>query len=259
MRWPYDTLGIGYRGRRRADPRIRRAITSALGSADSVLDVGAGTGSYEPLDRLTVAVEPAITMIHQRPDGAAPVVRATASVLPFEDRAFDASLAVLTIHHWSELRRGLGELLRVARDRAVILTWDPAVPGFWLSDYFPEILRADRAIFPSMDELEDMLGSITVSAVPIPHDCSDGFLGAYWRRPAAYLHAGTRLLISTFSRITRVDVGLARLRSDLESGEWRRRYGELLTRLDLDLGYRLVVAELSDRNGNSELLHRSPA
>jgi SAM-dependent methyltransferase len=203
--------------------------------------VGAGTGSYEPRDRPVVAVDPSAVMIAQRDRGAAPAVRGSASQLPFRDASFDASLAVLTIHHWPDLARGLRELRRVARRRVVVLTWDPAATGFWLADYFPEIPAIDRRILPPLAELERHLGAIEIHHVPVPHDCVDGFLGAYWRRPEAYLRAEVRAAISTFARLRDLERGLAALRRDLDSGAWRARHGHLLERAELDLGYRLVA------------------
>ena len=239
----YDAIGVGYDAYRRPDPRIAAAVERALGEAESVVNVGAGAGSYEPADRRVVAVEPALAMIRQRPPASAPVVQASATDLPFGDGAFAAALAVLTVHHWADRARGLAELARVARGRVVSLTWDPATLGFWLTeDYFPSILTIDRPIFPTVDELREVLGEIEVVPLPVPHDCTDGFLGAYWRRPHAYLDAGVRLAISTFSKIGDVGPGLARLRRDLENGAWARRHGDILARSELDLGYRLVVA-----------------
>jgi SAM-dependent methyltransferase len=238
----YDSIGRGYRRLRREDARIGAHILRALEGCSSVVNVGAGAGSYEPLERRLVAVEPSRVMIRQRDRSAAPAVRASASGLPFRDESFDASLAVLTIHHWPDLGRGLRELRRVARRRVVILTCDPSVTGFWLTGYFPEIPEIDRRILPSMAELRRHLGRIAVYDVPIPHDCTDGFLGAYWRRPEAYLRADVRSAISTFSRLRDVEHGLEALRRDLASGAWHERYGQLLDRPALDLGYRLVVA-----------------
>jgi SAM-dependent methyltransferase len=238
----YDTIGQGYDVHRRPDPRIAAAIADALGATDTVVNVGAGAGSYEPRDRRVVAVEPSRAMIHQRRPGSALVVQASATALPFRDATFDAALAVLTVHHWPDRAGGLAELARVA-GRVVILTWDPASSGFWLvDDYFPEIRAVDRPIFPAMDELRRLLGPIDVRPVPVPHDCSDGFLGAYWRRPDAYLDAGVRGAISTFSKLGPVDAPLARLRRDLDDGAWARRHGHVLSRTELDLGYRLIVA-----------------
>ena len=239
----YDEIGLGYSGRRKPDPRVAAVIVRALGNAKSVVNVGAGAGSYEPSDREVVAVEPSAEMIRQRPHSRSPVVRASAASLPFRDSAFDASLAVLTVHHWSDHVHSLAEFARVSRSVQVIVTWDPAFSGFWLvEDYFPEIGAIDRRIFPSLDEIRQVLGEIVVWPIPIPHDCSDGFLGAYWRRPHAYLNPDVRLPISTFSRISNVDSGLDRLRSDLGDGTWGRKYGHLNRELELDLGYRVVAS-----------------
>lgn len=239
----YDGIGEGYAVLRRPDPRISFAINQALGNAETVINVGAGSGSYEPQDGTIVAVEPSSTMIRQRMPGSAPVVQATATALPFDGATFDAGLALLTVHHWGDRRQGLQEMARVVRRRIVILTWDPASRGFWLvEDYFPEILEIDRPMMPSMSELQDALGDITVETVPIPHDCVDGFLGAYWRRPEMYLDDSVRRAISSFTKIPDVTPGLTRLRHDLADGTWRRRYGGLLNEDQLDLGYRLVTA-----------------
>jgi len=238
----YDSIGAGYRDLRRPDARIRSALERALDGMPSVVNVGAGTGSYEPLRSKVVAVEPSRTMIEQRSVQAAPAVQASATALPFSDAVFGAALAILTVHHWPDRARGLDELARVARGRVVLLTWDPAAPGFWLTDYFPEILAIDRAIFPSLAELHRAFGRLDVHTVRIPHDCSDGFLGAYWRRPHAYLDARVRSAISTFTKLEGLEAGLARLRTELANGDWAKRYGALLDESELDLGYRLVVA-----------------
>lgn len=249
----YDKIGVGYASYRRPDPRISAAIMRALGELSPVVNVGAGTGSYEPEDRSVVAVEPSMAMIRQRRIHAGLVVQASALDLPFRDAAFAAALAVLTIHHWPDRARGLRELARVARHRLVIVTYDPAAAGFWLADdYFPDILEIDRQILPSLDELRHALGPVEVHRLPIPHDCRDGFLGAYWRRPHAYLDAGVRGAISTFAKLPNVDAGLARLRADLADGTWESRYGHLLHQTTLDLGYRLVIAHLSSRATRSE-------
>ena len=240
----YDMIGCGYADIRKPDPRIAKAILSALGNDGSVVNVGAGAGSYEPLDRYVVAVEPSITMIAQRPAGSAPVVQASAVSLPFVNDSFDAGLAILTVHHWPDQARGLRELRRVSRHRIVVVTWDPASPGFWLTDYFPEILDIDRPLFPTIGDFEHALGPVTVETIPIPHDCSDGFPGAYWRRPASYLDARVRGAISTFSKLSDIRSGLNRLDADIDSGRWRCRYSELLTRTELDIGYRLIVARV---------------
>ncbi|MCA9511406.1 MAG: class I SAM-dependent methyltransferase [Myxococcales bacterium] len=238
----YDTIGQGYGGRRRADPRIASQIVRALGSARRVVNVGAGAGSYEPRDRDVVAVEPSRVMLGQRARDAAPAVRGSAMALPFRDASFDASLAILTAHHWPDVARGLRELRRVARERVVVFTFDTAGDGFWIADYFPAIAGLDRRTMPTVAAVARALGGADVVDVPVPHDCSDGFLGAYWRRPHAYLDASVRAAISVFARIDGVDEGVARLQQDLDSGAWQRRWGHLLERDELDVGYRLVVA-----------------
>jgi len=197
-----------------------------------------------------VAVEPSLAMIRQRRAGSAPVVQASVTHLPFGDGAFAAALAVLTIHHWPDRARGLKELARVAQHRLVIVTWDPAAPGFWLiDDYFPEIDDIDRRILPSIEELRELLGDIEVQPLLVPHDCVDGFLGAYWHRPHKYLDAGVRSAMSTFAKLGNVEPGLAHLRRDLEDGTWARRNGHLLRQSEIDLGYRLVIGHC--RNGGS--------
>ena len=176
----YDVIGRGYAEQRRPDPRIAARLRVTLGDARSVLNVGAGAGSYEPADRTVVAVEPSAVMIAQRPPGSAPAVRARAEALPFPDRAFDAVLAVLTLHHWADRTGGLAECARVARKRVVLLTWDAESDGFWLvKDYFPEMTEIDRQRFPGMEAYEGMFGTqarVEVSVVPISHDCVDGIV-----------------------------------------------------------------------------------
>jgi SAM-dependent methyltransferase len=240
----YDRIGAGYRARRVPDPRIAAAIEAALGDAESVANVGAGAGSYEPRGRRVIPIEPALTMIRQRAADAAAAVRATATALPLADASVDAALAILTIHHWPDRTAGLAELRRVARRRVVVLT-HLTTHLFWLHDYFPGVWRLDAHIMPTLPELERALGPLRVVALPIPHDCRDGFLGAYWRRPEAYLQGDVRAAISSLVRLPDAELaaGLARLRSDLSSGAWRERNHELLGLAALDLGYRIVVAE----------------
>jgi SAM-dependent methyltransferase len=176
-------------------------------------------------------------------------VRAAATHLPFKDTAFGAALAVLTVHHWPDRARGLGELARVARDRVVVVTWDPAFSGFWLiDDYFPAIGELDRRLCPTAEEFQCALGGLTIHPLPIPHDCTDGFLGAYWRRPHAYLDRAVRHAISAFAKITGVEDGLTRLAQDLADGTWQRRHGQLLRQEELDLGYRIVISAKARRS-----------
>jgi SAM-dependent methyltransferase len=183
-------------------------------------------------------------MIAQRPPGAAPAVQASAEALPFDDASFDAAMAVLTLHHWSDIRGGCAELRRVARDRVVVFSWDPTYVGrMWLGpEYFPDYMRQDAEGFPSLAEQADALEA-EVESVPIPWDCRDGFFSAFWRRPEAYLDPAVRAGISTLAKRSEDELaeGLARLRADLESGGWARRHADLLERDELDLGYRLLV------------------
>jgi SAM-dependent methyltransferase len=252
VRAVYDTIGTGYVVHRQADPRIAQSIRTALGDAASIVNVGAGAGSYEPTETSVVAVEPSWEMIGQRAQVRAAVVQAVAERLPFPDGAFDAALAVLTVHHWVDRRAGLAELARVAR-RVVIVTWDPACrDSFWLTtDYLPEIVEFDLPRFPTLSELAGSLGErITTQVLPVPHDCVDGFLGAFWRRPDAYLDPSVRGAMSCFAQLPagRVDAGLARLADDLREGRWDAKFGHLRKQDGADLGYRLVVAEPGPRD-----------
>jgi SAM-dependent methyltransferase len=243
----YDRIGAGYSRYRVPDPRIQAAILDALGDAASIVNVGAGVGSYEPQDRGVVAVEPTATMAAQRPEGAAPCVRATAEGLPFLDGAFDAGLAVLTMHHWTDWRAGLAELRRVSRRRLVVFTWTPLAGAYWFArDYLSFVYERDRAAFPSLDEFARISGgTVEVRPVPIPWDCTDGFLGAYWRRPEAYLDAGRARATSALADpAPPVRAALTRLAADLESGRWAARNADLLAAETLDVGYRLLVVRL---------------
>jgi SAM-dependent methyltransferase len=242
----YDRIGGRYVGGRRPDPWIAALIEQALGAAASVVNVGAGTGSYEPGDRRVVAVEPSPVMAAQRPADAAPCVRATAAALPFGDGAFGAAMAILSLHHWTDKPRGLAELRRVARgpvvlfggcDRDLNTSW-------WLHDYFPAARRLvfERTYPP--ERIAEVLGPVTLIPVPIPADCVDGFEAAYWCRPAAVLDPAVWSATSALSLISEAErtAGMARLRADLAGGAWREAYGHLLEQDELDLGYRVVVA-----------------
>lgn len=240
----YDTIGLDYANLRRPDARIAARIEAALGDAKSVLNVGAGTGSYEPADRNVTALEPSAEMIAQRAPDAAPAVQGTADALPFGDDSFDAAMAVLTVHHWPDLAAGLAEMRRVARDRIVILTFDPACRNAWLLDYLPALAELDEAQMPPMEAYAKHLGDVDVEPIPVPHDCSDGFLYAYWRRPQAYLDPRIRKGSSSFWKLDGLEDGLARLEADLTGGEWEARYGEVLSLTQYDAGYRLVTARL---------------
>jgi SAM-dependent methyltransferase len=239
----YEIVGKHYSSLRQPDPRIARAIHSELDDAQSIVNIGAGTGSYEPFDKQITAVEPSETMIAQRIDRAnTEVYRASAENLPFEPDSFDTALAILTIHHWNNWQKGLQEALRVTRDKIVLLTWIGMPEGFWLFDYFPEIEHIDKDLFPSVEQISTVLGSVDVKTVPIPSDCTDGFLCAYWSRPESFLDSRIRSAISTFSRINNVEEGVQKLSMDLENGEWHRKYGYLKELPDFDFGYRLIVS-----------------
>ena len=237
----YDKIGINYAELRKPDARIAAVIWRALGEARTVLNVGAGTGSYEPVDRVVTAIEPSGEMIAQRPPHVAIALQGYAEDLPFEDGSFDASMAVLTVHHWRDKALGLREMRRVTRGPVVLLTFDGAHRGAWLNEYLPELAALDEAQMPAMEDYANWLGPVNVSPVPIPYDCTDGFLYAYWRRPQAYLDARIRSGSSSFWRIKNVDQGLRELEADLDSGAWERRYAALLALDECDLGYRLVV------------------
>jgi len=237
----YDVIGLNYADLRKPDPRIAAMIHTALGDARSVLNVGAGTGSYEPVDRDVTAVEPSLEMIRKRPAAAAKAVQASADQLPFADKSFDAAMAILTIHHWPDKAAGLREMRRVTRGPIALLTFDPAHRP-WLTDYLPELAVLDDAQMPQMDDYARWLGDVRITPVPVPHDCTDGFLYAYWRRPAAYLDARIRSGSSSFWRLADADAGLEQLRRDLDSGVWAQRHAELLASDSYDAGYRLVVA-----------------
>jgi SAM-dependent methyltransferase len=243
MQTLYDTIGTRYSTYRRPDPRIARALYAELRQDGTIVNLGAGVGSYEPEGRDLVAVEPSRLMISQRPRGAPPVVQARAELVPFRDDAFDVAMAILSLHHWSDIERGLLEARRVAKHQVVLLTWFGFGPDFWLLDYLPQIREIDEPLFPSIDDLARILGPLRVIPVPIPHDCTDGFLCAYWRRPHAYLDDGVRSAISTFSRVRDFQDGLQSLEKDLRSGEWEQRYHHLFPFESMDCGYRLVVTK----------------
>jgi len=243
----YDRIGIGYSAVRRPEPRIAARIEAALGEARSVLNVGAGTGSYEPADREVTAVEPSQTMIDQRPAGSAPVFQGLAEDLPFGDDSFDAAMAMITVHHWRDMPAGLAEMRRVARRRVVVLTFDPTpAADLWLCDYFPAALEYHAAAMPPIAELAALLPGATVETIPIPRECSDGFFLGIWDRPEMHLDPAVRRASSVWHAAPNEEVesGLAKLRADLESGRWDERNGHLRRAPELDVGLRLVTAEL---------------
>jgi SAM-dependent methyltransferase len=244
----YDQIGVNYTDFRRADPRIEVRIWEALGDARSVVNVGAGTGSYEPRARELIAVEPSPLMIAKRPKGAAPVVQGVAEALPLDDQSVDAAMAIFTIHHWSDLSAGLAEMRRVARKRIVLLTIDAAKNAkIWtLAEYFPEAMRAEEEKMPSMPVLETALPRAKVETVPMPSRCRDEFTSALWDRPELFLEPDVLRASSLWHSLepAAIEHGQQRLREDLESGRWDEKHGHLRTLPELDIGMRLVREEL---------------
>lgn len=241
----YERAGVGYAGQRRADPRIAAYLHPELAAAGSVLNIGAGSGSYEPTDREVTAVEPSATMRAQRPVHLAAAIDAVAEHLPFPDDSFDAAMAVITVHQWRDLERGLRELRRVARGPVLILTFDPdLIERFWLSEYAPSLLASEARRFPSIDRLITALGgSTSVTSVPVPLDCTDGFLEAYHGRPEAFLDPTVRRSQSAWELVDpdTVDQAMARLHDDLAQGAWDRRHGTLRARTELNGSLRLIT------------------
>jgi SAM-dependent methyltransferase len=241
----YSTLAVDYANVRRPDPRIGAQLVAALGSARTVLNVGAGTGSYEPTDRDVTAVEPSAEMRASRAAALPPAIDATADDLPFEDDAFDAALAVLTVHHWPDLEAGLTELRRVTRGPVVIMTADPGViADLWVSEYSPEFLEVQRHRYPSLDRIADALGGrLAVRPLTIPLDCRDGFVDAFYGRPEALLEPGIRRAQSGWSFVDEdaQSAFAARLTDDLDLGVWDERFGHLRTQPDFVGSIRILV------------------
>ncbi len=242
----YDRIGIGYSSHRRPEPAWEQMIWSALGGCRTVLNVGAGTGNYEPADRAVTAVEPSTEMIRQRAVGAAPAVRASAEALPFRDGMFDAALALLTVHHWPDQHRGLTELKRVS-SRQVVMLFEPLdAHAFWLLDYFPEAMMGEtERSAPGVDDVAEVLDVVSVEKLLVPADCRDGVAAAYWARPEKYLDASVQNAMSLLAMLDPEvrQRGTQRLASDLADGTWERTHGANLDRsTPIDAGYRLVVA-----------------
>ena len=242
----YGKIGGTYSRFRQPDPRIAAQIIAALGAAETVLNVGAGAGSYEPTDRWVAAVEPAAAMRVQRPAHLARAVAAVAEALPFKSGSVDAALAIFSVHQWRDLSRGLAEMRRVARGPVIILTCDPdALNRYWLADYAAEILRVEASRYPPISSLIEKLGGqCQVIEVPIPLDCRDGFNEAYYGRPEMFLNPDARLACSSWSLVAPAVVArfVARLADDLASGTWDRKFGGLRTQPWFDGPLRLVVA-----------------
>lgn len=241
----YDDIGRSYARTRREDPRIAAAVHEALGSAASVLNVGAGSGNYEPADRRVVAVEPSGEMLRQRPRGSAPAVRAVAEHLPFPDGSFDAAMAFLTVHHWTDRAAGLRELARVSRRQVVFYFEALQTHGFWALDYFPTARDLPTEVDPPGEAfLGEHLRVRRIERVLVPHDCVDGFGTAFWARPEAYLDPDVQAGMSWLALLPEAErrAGTARLRADLESGTWDERHGHLRAQQLYDGGYRIAIA-----------------
>jgi SAM-dependent methyltransferase len=245
----YDRIGAGYAATRREDPDLRARIHAALGDARTVVNVGAGAGSYEPRDRHVVAIEPSDVMAAQRPPGLAPAIRATAEDLPLRDGAVDAAMAVLTIHHWDAgQERGVRELRRVARGPVVVVTYDAAVAArMWLMDYLPEVAELDRRIFPPPERVAGWLGGARIDVVEHPRDTPDWNLGSFWAHPERVLDETARNATSGFARMAPavVERVVRAVERDLASGAWDARYGHLRALASYDAGLRLVVGDSS--------------
>jgi SAM-dependent methyltransferase len=242
----YETHGGGYALARRTDPGIAAYVHAALGDATTVINVGAGAGSYEPTDREVTAVEPSASMRAQRPPHLAPALDATAERLPFADGSFDAAMATVTIHQWADTDLGLRELRRVSRGPVVVLTFDgDALDRFWLADYAPELIVAERRRYPDIDHVRRVLsGTSTVTPVPVAIDCVDGFTEAYYARPERFLDPAVRRSQSAWGFVDPPAQAraVARLGADLDSGEWDRRYGELRRQPQFVGSLRLITA-----------------
>ncbi len=242
----YEQSGSAYTRHRRADPRIAARIQAALGDARSVVNVGAGSGNYEPNDRRVLAVEPSSTMRAQRPAGAAPVIAGHAEALPLDDNAVDGAMAAMTIHHWRSPEVGLAELRRVARGPVVVFTLELEAWPAWQKEYLREGAELDQRRFPTIDHIAAALGGRTrVEEIPTPADCSDGFIEAFWNRPEALLDPDVRASQSLWAML-RPGVEQAiveRLRDALASGAWDEAHGELRQAAEFNGSLRLVISE----------------
>src|ERR1700688_2039741 len=241
----YERRGQGYARVRRTDPRIAALVHTALGSARTVLNVGAGAGSYEPTDRHVVALEPSAAMRAQRLVKAVAVLNGVAEHLPFDDKAFDASMATLTVHQWPEVEVGLREMLRVTRGPVVVLTFDgDALDRFWLNDYVPELIEAERRRYPALNAISEALGGgAMISSVSVASDCLDRFTEAFFARPEAFLDTAVRRSQSAWGFVENgVEARfVAQLRHDLDSGAWDERYGALRRQQTFEGALRLIV------------------
>jgi SAM-dependent methyltransferase len=243
----YDKFGQTYSGHRTTDPRIAAYVYEALASAKTIVNVGAGAGSYEPEDKYVVAVEPSSVMREQRiANGKIPAINAKGDNLPFDDGAFDAAMAMVTIHHWPDMKKGLEELRRVSKKMVLIMTFDPdALDNFWNAEYFPEVIAVEKARYPTIEFIvENLGGNCEVLPIPIPLDCMDGFQEAFYGRPEAFLQKAVRQSQSAWGFITdeKQNELVKRLEDDLQSGEWDKKYGYFRTEPTFTCALRLIIA-----------------
>lgn len=244
----YDKLGQKYSGHRQTEPKIAEYVNRALGNAKTVFNVGAGAGSYEPTDRYVVAVEPSVVMRQQRlANNKIPAINAKGDNLPFDDNSFDATMAMLTIHHWPDMDKGLKELRRVTKGQVIIMTFDPnALDKFWNVNYFPELITVEKARYPTIEFIKNSLGgNCEVVEVPIPLNCVDGFQEAFYGRPEAFLEKEVRLSQSAWGFLSEeVENRIVKtLEDDLKSGEWDKKYGHYRTQPFFTCALRLIISK----------------
>jgi len=241
----YDKIGINYATKRQTDPRLASQILQKLQGATRIINIGAGSGSYEPENIDLIAVEPSQEMIKQRSTNAHPVVQASAESLPFEDNSFSHALTILSMHHWTDRSKAFQEINRVTTDKFIALSWNPKSKAFWLTrNYFPEIIEWDKNNFPTKQEFEKYFDDVNISPLLIPSDCRDGFLAAYWKRPEAYLDINVRNSISSFSKLENIGEWLKRLEADISSGKWHEDNKDILNEENLDAGYIIISAKI---------------
>lgn len=242
----YSDAGLTYASVRQADPRLAARIHCALGPARTVLNVGAGTGNYEPVDRHVIALEPAAAMRAARSAALPPAINGSADAIPLDDCAVDAAMTVLSVHQWTSLREGLSEMRRVTRGPVVVVTFDPAaLRGWWLNDYCPEVWDVEARRFPPLDSIADGLGgACRIEPVPVPADCTDGFAEAFFARPEAFLNPAVLRAQSAWGFVAPEVIARfqGELRASLASGDWDRAHGHWRQRPALDGAIRLVIS-----------------
>ena len=241
----YDDIGINYSVTRCTDPKIANQLYLELEGATRIVNIGAGTGSYEPENVDLVAVEPSLEMISQRKIGSYRVEQAFAEKLPFENNSFSHAMTVLSMHHWENRALAFSEINRVATQKFVAITWDPTSDPFWLTrDYFPEIYEMDKGIFPGLEEFDEHFDEVKINTLMIPGDCQDGLLAAFWKRPKAYLDSKVRQSTSPFAKLKNLAKNLQKLEDDLASGAWAKNNHAILNSSSLDVGYRIISARV---------------